>query len=371
MATATVTSFLPTGELDETQRLAVLAALAEKDATYKPIVAVDKALDEHGYPVRVSVEGGAVLDLVEVGTFGAAYASTVPPSANAVHDPAKAKDAKNLRLGPQPAVKMGWNWKITPTNLQAWSGKKRDISQAQVMGASAGDAAENAGFDRKEGEGWEWLHMIAHSMGGVEGHGPQVADNLVAGTSESNSQMIVTEEWMKDVITKSGGHAALWVAVEMFDAVRHIGKRIVYDFEIYNDKGGATQVYHVEFDPLSRRKPLAAINRAERYGGRERHPEGGVAKTKHTPRSKPTAHGPYVGADADPVTRGVEAAIEILKNEGVDKFHAFLEGDGKGIRREALMDVAELLSSSDVLAYLTALRKTSFGERAIPVVVDA
>ena len=375
MATAPVSSFLPSAALQGQARAATLGALAEKDPTYKPVTAVDSALNDRFYPVRVTVEGGQVLEFVEAGQFGAVYASVVPPTATAGYDPLRAKDPSLLRLnGPQPAVKMGWNWAITPLNLQAWSGKKREISQAQVMGGSAGDAAENAGFSRDEGQGWEWLHMIAHSMGGIEGSGPQVSENLVAGTSECNSQMIVTEEWIKDTVTRSGGQAKLWVGVEMLDPVRHIGRRIVYDFEIYNATGGAVAVFHVEFDPLSRRQPLAVFNRTERYAAREQHPEGAQAVTQHTPRSQPTAHVPNVAMDEDPVTKRIEAALAILKTQGVDAFHAHLESvraGGTGIPRDLFMEVGEILGRDQVLPYLQALRRTTFGERAVVLVVYA
>jgi hypothetical protein len=362
MATAAVSSFLPGGELKGSAADATLAALKDKDPTYKPIIEHSKERNADGYPVQVKVEGNQTLHFVQAGTFGAVYASTAPSTEVAQPDPERAKDPELLGLsGPHPDAKIVWNWKIEPSSLRAWSGKKRKISQADVMGASAGDAAENAGFDRNEGQGWEWLHLIAHSMGGIESRGPQVPDNLVAGTSECNSQMIVTEEWIKDVITKSGGHAALSVIVDMFDAQRHIGRRIGYDFELYNEKGGPTAVYHVEFDPLSRRQPLAQINREERYAAREQHPKGEPASTSYTPRSQPTTHSRFVASD-DPITKFIDSAIAILQQAGVDAFHAYLQprsraAGGEGIPPETFDEVGRLISDDSVLRYLTALRR--------------
>jgi hypothetical protein len=268
---------------------------------------------------------------------------------------------------------MEWSAKMTPLLLQAWSGRKRSKQQHEVMGGSAGDAAENAGFLKSEGQGWEWLHMIAHSMGGITALGPQVPENLVAGTSEANSQMIVVEEWIKDAVIRSGGHATLYVGVDMFDTERHIGKRIVYDAEFYNAEAQATTVYHFEFDPLSRRQPLTIKNRSDRYSAREVQHDALPGATTHTPRSQPTAHTPYVPATEDPINELVDTALDLMRNASIESLHVFLQeakAHGHGIPTEVFSEVGAFLPKDQLLAYLRALQGTPFsGDRAIRVVV--
>jgi hypothetical protein len=315
-ASTAVSSFVPNPRLAEDLREAVTKSLIEKDTTYKKPTGVPPKVETTatGYPKQISVEGGQILGFVEENDFGAVYALDAPTARTATYDPTKAKDVSELALvGKSTDVKIGQNPQILPLDIEAWSGEKRSIDQGQVMGASAGDAAENAGFVRNEGEGWEWLHMIAHSMGGLEVQGPQVEGNLVAGTGECNSQMIVVEEFIKDVVKKSKGRAALWVAVRMFDPVRHIGGEITYDFELYNEAKQPVAVYHWSFNPLSRRQPVVMENRSARYVARELYEGGATAATTHTPRSQPTTHGPLVLAADDPITKVVNEAMEAFR----------------------------------------------------------
>jgi hypothetical protein len=239
------------------------------------------------------------------------------------------------------------NEQLSADELRAWSGRERSVDQGVVMGASAGDAAQSAGFARNEGKGWEWLHLIAHSMGGIQVQGPQVADNLVAGTSECNSQMIVVEEFLKDYVATNEGRAALVVQAEMFDTRRHIGRTIVYDFEFYNSKNEPVAVYHYRFDALSRRQPMAMENRTLRYSGREALMGGGVAATRHLPRSMPTAHSNTTAFSVDPVDALVHDTLSDLATHPLADFVARLvqrRADNSGsLPREVFDAVGERL----------------------------
>lgn len=203
--------------------------------------------------------------------FGAHYSDHRPvegqagPNFKAKGDPNSLKWVQGVT--PAGDMKETVNKNISTDVIESFEGKKRAKSQNEVMGMSASVAADNAGFDPNEGEGWEWLHMIAHSMGGIDGQGPQVSENLVAGTSACNTQMIIVEEFLKDIV-KHDCHAHLHVMAIMFDAERHIGQTIRYDFSMYDEHGTPLSVYHWVFDCLSRSNPLVSENRQLRYAGR-------------------------------------------------------------------------------------------------------
>lgn len=305
--TAKVTSFVrsKTGLVSEEMGGDIRKSLAESDPTFQPpskhytsiLEGFAKRdfpnksfINRFGYPVAIATNQKKVLVFVSCNELGATYSDVIPEESRAVLDPnqmglasdlewAKGVDepefmddmissssSDEVHVPEHVGIKQARSSKITPSTIKAWHGQKRSKQQAEVMGMSAGDAAKNGGFNPKEGKGWEWLHLIAHSMGGIEKLGPQVADNLVAGTSECNTQMIIVEEFLKDLVLKSGGTATLYVGVTMFDAARHIGNKISYDFVIQiKDK---KWVYHWTFDCLSRTQPVVAENRQLRSASR-------------------------------------------------------------------------------------------------------
>jgi hypothetical protein len=82
------------------------------------------------------------------------------------------------------------------------------------MGASAADMAAAAGYDPaidpefaadatptgKRKHGWQWLHMISYALGGPEGIGPQMPQNLIVGTTAANTAMIMIEDAINNAI---------------------------------------------------------------------------------------------------------------------------------------------------------------------------
>lgn len=267
-AASTSSAFIPAGSLSEEGRDGLLETLAAKDRSFKRIIGYSKRLVD-GYPDQVTVEGGEILHQSNVSQLGATYGN-VAPGAERATQIRDAGDAADLRLktGPSGELKEAKNSSVDKESIEYWSGRDRSEDQKAVMGASAGEVAANAGYDEKGGKGWEWLHLIAHSMGGIETIGPQVAGNLVVGTSECNTQMIIVEEFLKDIVTRYKLRGRLHIMASMIDQERHIAGRIGYDFIVYDPDGEPIEVFHWEFDPLSRTQPLVQENRTNRYFGR-------------------------------------------------------------------------------------------------------
>lgn len=321
-------SFYPSSTLNTDAREAVLKGLQDKDSSYRPVLSVPEPVVLTGsfYPQTVMVEDDVVLHYEAENHYGAIYGEAgAQTNGMATYDETRATDPSALGLTtPLDTFRVAGNQQIIADELKVWSVRERSVDQGVVMGASAGDAAQSAGFARNEGKGWEWLHLIAHSMGGMQVKGPQVAENLVAGTSECNSQMIVVEEFLKDYVNTNKGRAALEVQAEMFDAQRHIGHTIVYDFEFYNRENLPVAVYHYSFNALSRRQPMAMENRSQRYGGRWEWMEGGVPATTYMPRSKPTAHSNTTAFSVDPADALVHDTLSDLERHLLPDFVARL-----------------------------------------------
>jgi hypothetical protein len=299
-AVAPLTAFMPAGSTPAEQRTAILERLALKDKSFRKIVAPVGTDVYQGFPRHVEVDGKVTLPLADVTSAGAVYAFGAPqPDARAIAQPTKpAGNPASLGLVPTAAqLKYELNFAITPDLIAQWQGQDRSETQLKVMGASAADAARNAGYVVNDGTEWEWLHMIAHSMGGIGGTTPQDARNLVAGTRECNSEMIIAEEMLKTIVVKTGGKgsARLEVGVEMLDPVRHIASKINYTFVLLNSEGKASIVEHFGFNPLDKTQPQQFKNRAVRYAAMLANPEGKGAtawptKDAHVVMSQPTTY---------------------------------------------------------------------------------
>lgn len=288
---ANITSFLPSFNFPKDRYEVLKSSLKEKDSSYQEVDSEGtkqllnwitkqekqkgnqiSTLNVWGYPIAIITTAGKVLLFVSCSDLGATYSDTKPinsralPNSLQVNQPSQLKWTNGVLASDE--IKEANNAQITKSVIESWEGKDRELQQNQVMGMSAGEAVADAGFNPKEGKGWEWLHLIAHSMGGIEIIGPQRAENLVAGTSECNTQMIIVEEFLKDIVQKTDGRAQLHVIAEMYDQQRHIGNFIHYDFIVYDKSNSPITVYHWKFDCLSRSNPLVAENRELRYAGR-------------------------------------------------------------------------------------------------------
>jgi hypothetical protein len=343
----------------------LLEELGKRDKAFSPIVERSTELTERKHPKTVKVATGEVLYLCSETNYGAFYSDTPPAqvAARASQDGSRRKNPASSGLDLAAAAEQARavaNEAITSGLIGAYSGEKRSQSQAQVMGASAGDAAAAAGFARNEGSGWEWLHLIAHSMGGIEIKGPQVAENLVAGTAECNTQMIIVEEFIKDYVKKWKGRAVLSVQVTMHDRDYHIGERIGYDLEAHNEADDAVEVSHWEFDALSRRNPIVVENRVQRTVGRDKLAGGGEAATLYQPRSQPTAHQQGAAAQPDPFETLAQETVTALRSGMTpDAFAVWLAAKrsqgGNSLDMRVFEVIASVLPPDQVDAYATAL----------------
>lgn len=134
--------------------------------------------------------------------------------------------------------------------------------------------------------------MIAYSLGGIEGSGPQRPENLVVGTAECNSHMIIAEEMIKQVVrqTAKATHpseqlvTSLEAWVTMADPERHIAQHIRYTFKLADGEGKGLMVMHFDFNALTRAKPLEGKNRVVRHWG-DVHYAKGAGKRKRYPKT--------------------------------------------------------------------------------------
>lgn len=98
--------------------------------------------------------------------------------------------------------------------LESWRGRERAKSQSAVMNCiSASDYAKNHGLIADSSHvrcrsAFEWCHKYAHSFGGIDGQNPQVAENLILGTSSFNTQMILFEMLVRLLVGR-GYHVEL------------------------------------------------------------------------------------------------------------------------------------------------------------------
>ncbi len=122
----------------------------------------------------------------------------------------------SIQPAPQVAVKEFFRVPVTWDVIKRWqriaqSGRKP--SQCDVMGISAGEYVQLFGFDDpldlRGKSNWEWLHLLAFSLGGPDNkypqldknwdgdiknlQGPQSCRNLVAGPVGTNTWMMIGE----------------------------------------------------------------------------------------------------------------------------------------------------------------------------------
>lgn len=110
---------------------------------------------------------------------------------------------------------------------------------------------------------WEWLHLVSH---GIKGNDAQNANNLVLGTKEANSVMLIVETLIHKIANikklpdtteiRISGHA------ELQEGFPHLAKMIYYKVSCSDPEFEV----NFEFDPLSFNQPchhLSDIARAQ------------------------------------------------------------------------------------------------------------
>ena len=187
---------------------------------------------------------------------------------NATRISKKTKMPPNLNLPLNTKCDQEFIAEITQQRLDAWrksstSGRYRE--QNAVMGDNnANDVAKAAGFIIKGKADWQWCHIIAYSLGGVDGEyptpseydlkGPQRESNLVVGTREANAHMLLVEDLAKKLI--QGRIEKIYIRAKPLFVKGLEGKHIA-DFIEYTLQDSLVNPAHqvtFTFDMLSRRK---------------------------------------------------------------------------------------------------------------------
>lgn len=144
---------------------------------------------------------------------------------------------------------------ITAENILVWEPiKTRSMSQKSVMNNVS--AAEEAALLGMTSGKWQWLHLIAHSMGTLGN--PQISRNLVAGTAACNGAMALLEKCIKEYVKATGQSLRVRVVAQLIRPT-HVASAITYEVENSGVSGKAT----FYFDPLDPNK--AAIQYADHY----------------------------------------------------------------------------------------------------------
>lgn len=89
--------------------------------------------------------------------------------------------------------------------LNKWSGKRKGFTPSQnaaMSNTSAKDAAIKTFGTKAEGHDWQWLHLIAFTLGGDTSNAanPNTPENLVSGLAEANGHHLVIENLVKKLI---------------------------------------------------------------------------------------------------------------------------------------------------------------------------
>jgi hypothetical protein len=126
---------------------------------------------------------------------------------------------------------------LTPKMVKLWS-CRRDTEGANLKtvmsNLSAFEAAGKAGLNPTEV--WAWLHLIAYTMGGQDNKDPDVPDNLIAGTHDSNIYHLAIETAVKKIVLE--GDFALHITWELDGAIDlnwHIAERVKYTVALSTD----------------------------------------------------------------------------------------------------------------------------------------
>jgi hypothetical protein len=345
------------GAMTSDQRTALHTSLAQHPKFKDWTSAQGRRAD--GYPDTVTLSDGTVLSWVSTDEFGASYAQTPQPAASAASSGPVAAPLV-LTPGPAPSLKSARTM-LTADIIRRWAGvTTRTPSQIGVMGQSAAAVAANAGYPAV---GWEWLHLIAHSMGGIAGQ-PQQAPNLVVGTEAANAQMIIVEEALKDYVLTTGGTVHISVLAPITDPDRHIASSVQYDFAFLNAAGAPLGVQSHRFDPMSTSVPGFALNRSFRVGVRTAYTAATPAASAYTFGSGPSggSGAPDLGPDGSAHRDPIDAQVDALRGAYVHSgpaavVHQVVEL-AKADRLEAkwvFSSLSEIIHVDDVLVIARSL----------------
>jgi hypothetical protein len=148
--------------------------------------------------------------------------------------------------------------------------RKTEPDQKKVMGINAQDMATAAGYgdaidpqllhDPKK-HGWQWLHLLSYALGGDEKRGAQDSNNLVVGTTQANTQMIIIEDAINGcVMSNLVQSAEVSVTATMANPSYRIAEiiRFVVTFKLNN--GIKMPPIEFSFNALTTMTPYLATN---------------------------------------------------------------------------------------------------------------
>jgi|GEM_PF-3476089 len=143
--------------------------------------------------------------------------------------------------------------------LKTWSGVRsgfRPDQNTAMGGVSAKEAAIAAKVANAETTDWQWLHLIAFTLGGDSGNtaNPNVPENLVAGTAAANGKHLVLENFVKKLIMTGQAEVVNVSAVAFMKKPKwHLAERIRYTVAFKKNKTDAllsTKTINYEFSAL-------------------------------------------------------------------------------------------------------------------------
>jgi hypothetical protein len=210
------------------------------------------------FPFRYNPNGGTTMEMVTSGMGGLVQY----PSEGIPHT----EDTNN-----QMSFAVGHGYGDLPT------GSKRNITQTKVMdNISPNEAANKLGFKCPTPLSWEWLHLVAFSIGQTHvgdlsqtsqdliqrtNQPQQIRENLVLGTAAANTEMLSYETKIKRLLTKNQAWKLNLVAIaSKTDFTVNtisipVATRISYHFYFETGSNTYTPPVIVEFDTQSHDKP--------------------------------------------------------------------------------------------------------------------
>lgn len=150
---------------------------------------------------------------------------------------------------------------IDANRVRVWARQNRKNYSAQntIMRCSAIACATAANLQVMLVRGtplqWEWLHLCAFKLGGINGS-PQQAGNLVAGTYDCNTAMITLENSIK-ILALEGNIFFIEVIAAMYPGT-HVAMEICYRVEC-NDKVSETFFYPMSTDQVMKGEMPVAL----------------------------------------------------------------------------------------------------------------
>ncbi|GGZ11482.1 eCIS core domain-containing protein [Streptomyces nitrosporeus] len=131
--------------------------------------------------------------------------------------------------------------------LNRWGGGKRDGHKPDQNGAMKGVSASEAAKASNMADGdWQWLHLIAFTMGGHDGTQPNAPENLAAGLAAANGHHLVLETLVKKMILQAGiSEVKVTATARMLTGSYHVCSSIDYQLEWTQNGTSYSDVFKV------------------------------------------------------------------------------------------------------------------------------